>query len=245
MKKQTLLKIQIPRGSHRLYGADFRELLARSANLPEEFFQYKNGKPKGSKLREDGGTPLQSEALPSICTVSGNGWVGILGQPGQEDMVDLATGKAIRLVNSHLGTICKVELENPNFGCAGSSSPITYWIREMVVRRKTPALIKADLATLIEIRVKSGIERYAEAYGFDLPSWEDMDLRIIECEHPRGLAIRTTTGITDEFATLVDVQFKAFIDLQGIWMLGNLTARGYGRVCRKREVSYRKMEVIK
>lgn len=243
--KQTLLRINIPRTSNPLRAADFRELLARETDLPEAFFHYENGKPKSGKSLENGGTKSNIEALPAVCILSGRSWVGILAQPGQEDLMDLAMGKAIRLVNNHAGTICKVELENPTFGCINQVMPATYWIREMVIKRRHKASREASIETIVEQRVKAGLERYAEAYGFDLPTWEDMDLRIVQCERPRGLAIRTTTGTTNEYATLVDVQFKAFVDLQGIWMLGNLTARGYGRVSRVREQSLARLAVIK
>jgi hypothetical protein len=51
--------------------------------------------------------------------------------------------------------------------------------------------------------------------------------------------------VTNEYATLVDVKFTAFVDLQGVWMIGNLTSRGYGRIGRVREVSLSKMGIIK
>lgn len=225
MNKQSLLKIQLPRGKE-LRGAEFREMLAKEENLPESFFHYENGKPKNGGA----GDALQIAALPQICIVSGRGWVGVLAQPGQEDLLDAASGKIIRTVTKRIGEVCKIEMQNPTFGCAVQKSPTTYWIREMVMKRRHPAARNAPIETLVEQRIKAGMERYATAYGFDLPSWSDMDLRVTQCNRPRGLALRTTAGVTREYATLVDVEFKAFVDLKGIWMLGNLTSRGYGRV---------------
>jgi hypothetical protein len=237
---QTLLKIEIPKGKE-LRGADFREILAKETTLPEAFFHYENGKPKSSK----GVNNLQTDALPPICILSGRGWVGILAQPGYEELLELATGKAIRIVNQRLGSICKVELQNPEFGCFAKNTPSTYWVREMVMKRRNLNARVSNVEDLVERRVKAGLERYADAYGHVLPSWLDLDLRITKCERPRGLAIRTTSGTTNEYATLVDVEFKAFVDLKGIWMLGNLTSRGYGRVGYFKEFSASKLEVIK
>lgn len=238
--KQNLLKIEIPKGKE-LRGADFREMLAKETNLPEAFFHYENGKPKSSS----NGSKNQADALPPICIISGKGWVGILAQPGHEELIELATGKALRVVNKRLDTICKVELQSPEFGCAPHDAPATYWVREMVMKRRNPMSRSSSVEDLVERRVKSGLERYAEAYDIVLPSWEAMDLRITKCERPRGLAIRTTSGTTNEYATLVDVEFKAFVNLKGIWMLGNLTSRGYGRVNSFKEASLSSLGVIK
>lgn len=241
--KQILLKIEIPNGKE-LRGADFREALAKNADLPETFFNYENGAPKNSKGGFDG-SQLEIDALPSVCVVSGKSWVGILAQPGSDDYIDMATGKAIRIAGQLAGTACKAEVQALKFGCAERKEPVTYWIREMVIKRRNPGARAADIQTLVEQRVKAGLLRYAAAYGHILPTWDDMDLRITLCDRPRGLAIRTTKGTTNEYATLVDVEFKAFLDLQGIWMVGNLTSRGYGRICAAREMSASRLEVIK
>lgn len=238
--KQTLLRISIPSGKE-LRGADFREMLAKNADMPESFFHYENGKPKsGGK-----GDKYQVDGLPSVCIVSGRGWVGVLAQPGQEDLIDAVVGKAIRLVSAHVDSVCKAVVQSPVFGCERQDYPTTYWIREMVLKRRHPGAREASIEELVERRVKAGLERYAMAYGFDLPSFDEMDLRITKCERPRGLAIRTTSGTTNEFATLVDVEFKAFVDLKGVWMMGNLTSRGYGRVGYFKENTLKDLEVIK
>jgi hypothetical protein len=238
--KQTLLKIEIPKGKE-LRGADFREMLAKEGNLPEAFFHYQNGRPMVSK----GGDKLEIDSLPGISVVSGRGWVGVLAQPGKEDLIDAVVAKAIRLVNQRIGSVCKAEIQNPVFGCSAQEKPSTYWVRELVMKRRHPAAREASIETLVERRIKAGLERYSIAYGHDLPSWDVMDFRITKCERPRGLAIRTTSGVTNEYATLVDVEFKAFVDLKGIWMVGNLTSRGYGRIGYFKENSLSELKVIK
>lgn len=237
---QTLLRINLPRGKE-LRGADFREMLARETNLPEEFFHYENGKPKTASP----GDIKELDALPQICIVSGKEWVGILAQPGQEDLLDEAAGKAIRLVSNKMGLPCKTEMMTLNFGCKPSERPVTYWVREMVIKRRKPASRAASIEDLALRRIKAGLDRYADAYGLDLPVDSILEVKIVDCNQPRGLAIRTTKGTTKEFATLVNVEVTMFADLQGMWMLGNLTARGYGRVVKSREPNHRPLEVLK
>ena len=238
--KQSLLKITLPKGVE-LRGSEFREMLAKETDLPEEFFHYENGAPKGST----NGSVNQADALPPICILSGKGWVGILAQPGHEDLIELATGKAMRVVNKRLNTACKVEFQNPEFGCAPKDIASTYWVREMVMKRRTPEARAASIESLVEKRIISGLERYADAYGIVLPSLDKIELQVTQCIRPRGLAIRTTGGTTKEYATLVDVEIKAFVELKGIWMLGNLTSRGYGRVGTFKEASISRLDVIK
>ena len=40
--------------------------------------------------------------------------------------------------------------------------------------------------------------------------------------------------MTNEYVTLVDAKLMIHAELKGMWFLGNLTARGYGRVIQDR-----------
>jgi hypothetical protein len=237
---QVLLKIELPAGKE-LRGSVFRELLAKNTNLPEQFFHYENGRPKNG----DKNDLLQISALPPICIVSGKGWVGVLAQPGSENLLKNAAVDAISLVSSHVGETCKAEIQLPGLDCKTQKIPSTYWIREMVLKRRSASARAEGIESLVEQRIKAGLVRYAAAYGIVLPSWADIDLKIMQCARPRGLALQTTSGVTKEFVTLVDVEFEASIDLQGVWMIGNLTARGYGRVSRSKNVSLFAASVVK
>lgn len=218
--RQTLLRITLPEGRP-LYASRFRELLAREGNLPPLFFHRA---PDGRTL----------EGQPLVRTVGGKSWVGILGA-GEEgaNLVEMATGPAIRIASGQMGASLPVTLENHDVGIASSEFLIRYWVRELVIKRRTKVKREADDETLAHETILKGLAAAAEKYHLDGSLFSnDLLFRIEEVRRPRGLRISTSTGETNEYATLMDVEFTMNRALAGIWMVGNLTARGYGRIGR-------------
>lgn len=217
MSKQTILKIRLPEGA-RIYPSRFRELLAKQNDLPEGFFHYENGRPRNG--------------LPETQVVGGKGWVGVLASgDAQRAIVAQATGTAIRAASAELGgRPVQVAIEDIEFAVRDGHMPITYFIREMAIKRRHPGARTADVRDLIERRLRQALARQAESAGLDMPV--DYPLQIAEVTRERGLRLETASGMTNEYVHLVDASFSTTLVLSGIWMCGNLTARGYGRIIR-------------
>ena len=218
--KQSLLRINLPRGKT-LYASRFRELLARECNLPPAFFH-----------RAEGGNTLGGP--PVIRIVGGKSWVGILGDGTKgAELVESATGGAIRVVQKELGVNTPVGLETHTMKVEATETLYRYWVREMVIKRRRKNRREADIEQLAESIILKNLKDAADRSGLDGSLMEnDLLFRVEQVRRPRGLRISTTTGDTNEFATLVDVEFSINRNITGIWFAGNLTSRGYGRIGR-------------
>jgi hypothetical protein len=215
---QTLLKIGLPEGVL-IYPAQFREWLAQEPNMPPVLF-HRNPE-----------TNNPSNGLPGLLTVGGKQWLGILAQPGHEDVLYSVMGAAVKRATTGAGKSVKVEVQQIEMGVSQTQYPVKYWVREMAIKRRGPKSREMDINELVKERLFESMQRYADRYGLDLPTAEQLEIDV-DVLKSIGLQLRTTKGITNEFVTLVDAELSIFADLQGHWMVGNLTARGYGRVGR-------------
>ncbi len=219
-----LLRIATPSGKKPLYASQFRELLAKggdgSALLPPRFFHY----------AEDGRT---LSGKPDIRVVGGSRWVGVLSQSGDSSLIDAATGTAARLVSEHFDTPVPIQIERPEFGVRQGSDAsggiCHYFLRDMAIKRRTNARRTKDDASLVKDLLLAGLAEIAETYGFDLPPDRALgfDLHELRCI---GMQLGTTKGETREAVTLANASFSLRADLAGIWQVGHLQSRGYGRI---------------
>ena len=225
-RQQSLLKIRLPAGRPPLHANQFRELLAKRGDniLPAAFFHY----------GEDGRT-LQGK--PDIRVVGGAGWVGILSQSGANPVFDGAVGLASRLVAEHCGVPVPIQVEVPDFGVAvdlntGKSSMRTYYVRDLAIKRRRVGRREMSDQDLVKKVILDGVAEIAGRFGFDVPPEAALKLRIhdLRCI---GLRLGTTTGATNEFVTLANAEFSMNCDLRGIWQVGSLQSRGYGRIVPK------------
>lgn len=176
-------------------------------------------------------TDNPNNGLPGLLTIGGKQWLGILAQPGYEDVLYRVMGGAVKRATTGAGKSVKVEVQQIDLGITQTQFPIKYWIREMAIKRRGPRSREMDINDLVKERVLESLQRYADQYGLDLPTPEQLEMDV-DVLKSIGLQLRTTKGITNEFVTLVDVELSMFAELQGHWMVGNLTARGYGRIGR-------------
>lgn len=216
-REQTLLQLRLPPGKQ-LYASRFRELLAKGCNLPPEFFRPEAG----------------SKSPPLIRIVGGKSWVGILGDGARgAELVEAAAGPAIRLATTEVDRNVQVVMQTPTLGVEAQDFLTRYWVRELVVKCRTQARREATPEVLAEQVVLTGLKRVAQRAGLDDSLFEaDLVFRIENANRPRGLRISTTDGDTNEFATLMDVEFTINRKLSGYWFVGNMTSRGYGRIGR-------------
>lgn len=236
MRKQRLLKIETPAGQKPLWASTFREMVAKggdgSALLPPRFFHY----------GEDGRT---LPGKPDIRIVGGHRWVGILSQSGDNALMDAALGTAIRLVGEHYNMPVPIRVEQPEFGVApagqGDSGGIFhYFLRDMAIKRRSDRRRALDTESLVKEVVLKGLGEIAETYGFDLPPDRALGLRIHELR-TIGLRLSTVSGATNEYVTLVNASVSMRANLAGVWQVGHLQARGYGRIvpCRPGDALHR------
>lgn len=229
--KQQLLRIALPEGKPPLRATALRELLARKGDgsplLPPQFFHY-----------GDDGRPL-SAGVPEIRTVGGRAWVGLLGISEDTPYFDSAVGIAIRVVSDHYGLPLPISVERPEVGLqstedliGGQTRPITYYLRDMAIKRRTPSARNQPIEDLVRQRMLRGLVEMAARHNLDLPADGKLGLVFHELREV-GLRLSTTTGPTNEYVGLVNGEFSMNVALTGIWQVGNLQARGYGRIVRK------------
>ena len=220
MSTQTLLRISLPDGVT-LYASHFREMLARLPGVPAALF-HRDG--EGKTINE----------RPGIRFVGESGWVGLLADSENEPLVTAVTGAAILAVSAFANRPCKVQIERLNFGLKLSHSPQIYWVREMAIKRKSPKARAQEVGSLIAERALTSLEATCDKYGFDCPTDQQLQISTVEIVRERGMNLETSTGLTGMFVHLVDAVIVVHADIDGMWFVGNLTARGYGRLIKPR-----------
>lgn len=221
--KQLLLRISLPEGRSALRAATFRELLAKEGNgsplLPPAFFHY-----------GENGRPL-SAGEPDIRIVGGQKWVGILSRSGDNPLFDMAVGLASRVVSNYCAAPVRINIEQPEYGFATTDRLFRYFLRDVAIKRRSVRRRKLTDQELIKECLITGLKKEATRMGLDLPGDGALgllihDLRVI------GMRLGTTKGETKEFVTLANASISLGLNLSGVWQIGNLQARGYGRIVR-------------
>lgn len=217
MPIQTLLRIGLPEGTL-IYPSRFRELLAKQPDMPPALF-HRNA---------DGKT---CNDLPGLLTIGGRQWLGILAQPGYEDVLYQAMGLAVRVLTLEAGKSVPVDVQRLELDINRAHTPITYFVREMAIKRRYQAARSADIESLVKTRILAGLARLADRYNLDIPTEEQLGLDV-SVHKNIGMRLETTNGLSNEYVSLVDARISMFAELKGHWMVGNLTSRGYGRIGR-------------
>lgn len=251
--KQTLLKINWPRGVS-CYPAEFREKLAKSELFPSEFFHYgktmdvwdvtktvvdgqlKVDKVKVTKTFEKA-VPLNGR--PPVRVIGGKEWVGVIADPGHEEMVLLHIGSILKVASHVAGSPVKIQLEEREFGINYTEYPVKYMLRELVLARRNVKARNQDIKELIQERIWGGssgenyfgIDGTCAAFGFEPPSKEMLDIKVFPLKNI-GVPLRPADGKSNEYMSLIDAEVWMNANLSGVWQLGNLTSRGYGRIIK-------------
>ncbi|MFP3637822.1 type IV CRISPR-associated endonuclease Csf5 [Paraburkholderia sp. SIMBA_054] len=219
MSKQILLRIELPTDA-RVFISQFREYVARDldgqSDVPELFHYDSTGKP--------------AQGMPRTRFVGGRRWVGILTDEDRADMLYKVMGNAVRAVHHLCGSVTPVKFEEHTLGLSQIYTPRSYWIREMVIKKRRQRTRETEQKELIRQRILSGLHRQADEYGIAWPGDDALDLKVNDDFRQRGLELRTTQGATGEYVDLIDASFTVKTELLGFWFAGNLTSRGYGRI---------------
>jgi hypothetical protein len=205
----------------RIYPSEFREMLAKLPDLPNALFH-----------RDEQGRTINER--PSLRVAGATGWVGLVANEGSEKLLRDAVGPAVMAVSQRTGHPCSVQIEELDFAIKSKVEPTIYWVREMAIKRKGPQAVNQDIESLIADRMRTSIAAVCAQAGMECPSDEQLGIQTVEVVHQRGLRLQATTGITNMWVTLVDARVMIHAELKGMWFVGNLTARGYGRVIAPR-----------
>lgn len=235
--KQALLRFQLGETKYPLYATDFKDMLARELGgdpvSGEALFHYKNGQPMNGE--------------PDVRFVGGRQWVGILSLSGDVDKLVGQVATCSRLLHTRLGHAVSVRIEEPEFSAEVSQYPIQYYFREVAI--KSANRWPGAHEDLIMNRLTRTLIAKRDEFGFDLPGAapqagqtrgqamkadakalaERLGIRI---EDGRRLAMRleVASGMTNQYVELSSGTFTMYCKLSGIWQMGNLQARGYGRI---------------
>ena len=215
--KQTLLRIKLPPGST-LYPGRLRTLTASLDKPSAALF-----------ARDDAGRTVK---YPGVRFVGGKSWVGVLADSEHEDVLLAHTGQILMAVSKEVGSACPVELETHQCSLSPTHHPIAYRANRIAIKKRSPEARTADTADLLTRRIYTSIDRTCAKFGIYCPDIEDLGVTGVKVEREIGMRLETADGEYNEFVSLIDATFFLHAELLGHWFVGNLTARGHGRVAR-------------
>lgn len=220
--KQYLLKINLPPGVTRRPG-DLRSLTASlNSSSPALFGRDEDGK---------------TVHHPKAKFVGGAGWVGLLVNQHNEELLRRHAGDVLLMLSQALKQPCAVQFEEHDYALIPTHSPVEFRAREMALKMRGGNNPRAnpdvDVPALLKKRLYASIDRACAEAGIDCPDEETLGIDNIEINRSIGMRLVADTGPTKEFVGLMDVSFTLHANLRGIWQVGSLTSRGYGRLQRQ------------
>ena len=235
--KQLLIRAHLPAGII-LHAPDFREMLPKVINSrADEFFHYRNGIPRPGH--------------PHIRVVGGLRWVGVVADPGYEDILLANAAAIIEAVAKHVGAPVPVAVEHHEVGgVIVDDVPRVFRVPRLALRVRTARSRGPDKDQLYSERILLGLAELDRVYGsLNLPApperiSADMAVRaayvaslrdalgfqLFDTYRPMGMQVVVPSGPTNERVTLVGCTFGIQADLVGILQIGCLTSRGFGRI---------------
>ena len=128
----------------------------------------------------------------------------------------------------HFGAPVQAQIEELEYGVVNEGQR-TYHLRDMAIKTRSNRRRSEDKASMIQRILLRDLEGIANRHGFDLPPEAALDLTLHE-HKTIGLRLVTHNGATREYVDLVNATFSINASLHGLWQVGNLQARGYGRI---------------
>lgn len=216
--KQTLLKIRVPDG-HTLYPRQLRGLVAKLDKPSPALF-----------ARDEFGTSVK---YPGVRFVGGRNWVGVLADEAHEEVLSRSIGDVLLQVSRHVGQPCPVEVEQHDLSLNASDRPYNYRASRIALKLRTHKGRNEPTSVVLADRIYGSIDRTCAQFGLDCPDQESMGIMNVVIERDIGMRLDTAEGETGEFVSLIEATFTLHADLRGMWFVGNLTARGHGRVFKQ------------
>lgn len=215
--QQTLLRMSLPKGQP-LWPDELRTLVARQDKLVDPLLMG----------RDNQGRTLHN---PPVRFVGSQQWVGLVANPGHEDLLHAHIGAVIKAVSQHLGTPLPVTVEQRELSLVRDQVPRVYAAMHVALKRRHESARNRPVEELFVERLRDGLERQASQFGLDCPMGDELEIGNVRIERQLGMYLKTDQGVTGEAVTLLSkVEFTMFTKLRGFWFAGNLSSRGYGRL---------------
>lgn len=233
---QTLLRYRLPEGTQ-LRAHEFKELVAAALDgdhyVDSEFFHYRNGKPV-------------PDSQPDIRFIGGRNWVGILSHSGAHEPLMAAAGPVVMALNRALGKPVSMEIYEPQWALDVTQYPIQYHFRE-VAFRKQYKWKGTDIDLITQLIIRS-VRHDRDKYGLDLPGvvagslcaaeYEKADIEavrkrlgiVVHDVRSVGVRMRTATGGGSFAFKVLNGTLSMNLNVKGIWQVGSLISRGFGRI---------------
>ncbi len=214
---QTLLRIGLPNGRP-LWPDELRTAVARQDKAVEPLLMG----------RDANG---QTMARPPVRFVGSSRWVGLVANPGYDDLLHAHVGVVIKAASQQLGEVLPVTVERHEVKIKRRQTPGFFTAMNVAMKRRGEKARATPAADLFVERLTEGIGRQALQFGLDCPLQDELEIANVKVMRQIGMDLKTDGGVTGEAVTLLTrVEFTMFADLAGIWFAGSLNARGYGRI---------------
>lgn len=214
---QTLLRMSLPNG-RTLWPDELRAVVARQDKLIDPLLMG----------RDEHGRTLPN---PPVRFVGSRKWVGLVANPGFEDLLYAHTGVVIKAASQQLGVPVPVVVEEHELRLSRSHTPSFYAALNVAFKRRNETARGMPEAELFVDRLRKGLERQAMLFGIDCPMGDELEIDNVRIDRQLGMGLKTDRGLTGEAVTLLTkVEFTMFAELRGFWFAGNLSSRGYGRI---------------
>ena len=162
---------------------------------------------------------------PPIRFVGGRSWVGMVADPGYEQLLLQHAGAAVQAASRALARPLAVDFEEHQFGVERSHTPVFYRALNVAFKRRSEKAKGEDVGALFSQRLVAALERQALRTGLDCPIADELEVANVQVPREMGMMLHT-----EGLKLLPSVEFTMFAELRGFWFAGNLSARGYGRI---------------
>lgn len=230
MLNQTVVKFGLPNGLY-YSPTEFRDDLARDKpgkSVGDVFF-HKNG-PEGPPM----------PGRPPIRIIGGGTWIGAVAEPGFGGELLSHMPYLLETARSKVGLLT-VRIEETELACVPVEDDyFTYFVRNMVLRRRaTPGVANTPEYKLKRIKetLLTEMKPFFLARNQDVHDHLDIEVELVK---EKSLVSKFSGEIADageagrrrEVMDMVDARLCMNVKIKGIWQIGSLRSRGYGRVFR-------------
>ncbi len=239
LSQQTVVKFGLPRGLY-LRPNDFRKELARE----------NPGKTVGDVFfHRDSATGIPRKGRPPIRIIGGGSWVGAIAEPGFGPELLSHLPYMLAVARSKVGLLT-VQIDETDVAALPTDETyFNYVVRNMLVRRRTREENPVEAQMSSKYRGKENSpEKLAQylrnaviaelqpaflARNQDIEDHLDFAVEILD-QHALTNSYSGTTEAAPKRQVFDRVNAKLCMNvkLSGIWQVGALRSRGYGRIIR-------------
>lgn len=239
---QTVIRLGLPKDMH-LHPGQLRDCLARDkpGKTVDDIFFHRNS---------DRGTPKQGR--PPIRIIGGGTWVGVMAEPGYGSELLKHLPYLLQTARAEVGMLT-VQIEETEVACIQLQEDyLIYYLKNMAIRRRgTPRVTNTPEFKEHRIRecLLGEMAPFFLAKNLDVEDEVDLKVELVKERSMTSLFSgetdpNTQEGRRRETMDLVDARICMNVKLNGIWQLGSLRSRGYGRLFRDLPVGSRAQVLV-